>query len=162
MGANQSFNFGNFGDYDSGYTDAYQFDPEKQKAFSGMWSKLGKENESSSFDWDRAGKAVGKSLSYLDQTRKKAERDDFMSQVPRALGRGTGGFSGQVLDNLGVVYPPQQAPIYIPGTQSGGGGGGLFGAAGGLAGSLGTAAGIFGPLGAPIGAGIGGMIDRFV
>ena len=151
----------NFGD-DIGYSSGFQFDPEKHKAFSGMWSKFGKENESSSVDWDNRRKARDTSLSYLGQTRKKAERDDFMSQVPRALGRGTEGYGGQVLDNFGVVYPPQQAPIYIPATQSGGGGGGLFGSAGGLAGSLGTAAGIFGPLGAPIGAGIGGIIDRFV
>lgn len=143
--------------YDSGFN----FSPEKQKAFSGMWSKFGKENESSSFDWDTAGKAVGKATSWLEQTRKKAERDEFMSQVPRALGRGTEGLGGQIFDGFGFTQAAQHAPIYVPATQSGGGGGGLFGSVGGLAGTLGTAAGIFGPLGAPIGAGIGGIIDRF-
>jgi hypothetical protein len=124
MGANQSFNLGNFGDY-AGYSSGFQFDPEKQKAFSGMWSKLGKENESSSFDKDSKpdwSKALNLATSYLGKAREKGEQDDFMSKVPRALGSGTGGFGGQVLDNLGVVFPPQQAPIYIPGVQSGGGG----------------------------------------
>ena len=134
------------------------FDIDKTGYFGSGPSPFRKDNSANWAD------AIGKATSWLGQTRKKAERDDFMSKLPYALGRGSQGFGGQVLDNLGVVMPNQHAPIVIPGTQQGGGGGGggLFGAAGGLAGSLGTAAGIFGPLGAPIGAGIGGIVDRFV
>jgi len=141
---------------------------------------------SGEFSWDKAGKfggtaenltknpfgggnvgnridAFGKATSWLGQSRKKAERDEFMSKMPYALGSGSQGFGGQVLDNLGVVMPNQHAPIVIPGTQQGGGGrDGLFGEIGGLAGAIGTAAGVFGPLGMPIGAGVGGLIDRFV
>ena len=106
------------------YSSGYQFDPEKHKAFSGTWSKFGKENESSSFDsgskpdWS---KALNLATSYLGKAREKGERDESWSKLPYALGRGTGGFGGQVLDNLGVVYPPQQAPIIIPGVQNEGG-----------------------------------------
>jgi len=115
----------------------------------------------SPFDGRRL-EAFGKANSWLERTREKADQDEAWSKLPYALGRGSQGFGGQVLDNLGVVMPNQHAPIVIPGVQQSGGGGGLFGAAGGLAGALGQAAGVFGPLGMPIGAAVGGMIDRFV
>ena len=164
MGVNQSFNLGNFGDY-AGYSSGYQFDPEKHKAFSGMWSKLGKENESSPSksdskpDW---GKALNVATSYLGKAREKRERDEILSKLPYALGRGTGPYGGEIFDGFGFTQPSQHAPIVVPGVQQSGGRGGLFGEIGGLAGAAGTAAGVFGPLGMPIGAGIGGMIDRFV
>lgn len=147
------------------YSSGYQFDPEKQKAFSGMWSKFGKENESSSSDsgskpdWS---KALNLATSYLGKAREKGERDEALSKLPYALGRGTGASGSQIFEGFGYMQPSQHAPIVIPGVQQSGGRGGLFGAAGGLAGALGQAAGVFGPLGMPIGAAVGGMIDRFV
>ena len=136
---------------------------------------------SGEFSWDKAGKfggtaenltknpfgggnvgnwtdAIGKATSWLGQSRKKAEQDEAMSKLPYALGRGTGGFGGQVLDNLGVVFPPQQAPIYIPGVQQQGSGKGskIGQVAGAALGAL-----IGGPAGMTIGAGLGSAGGSF-
>jgi hypothetical protein len=46
------------------------------------------------------------------------------------FGRGTEGSAGKVLDNLGVVFPQQHAPMFIPGVQ---GEQGLFGKIAGAA-----------------------------
>lgn len=46
------------------------------------------------------------------------------------FGRGTEGSAGKVLDNLGVVFPQQHAPMFIPGVQ---GEQGLFGKIAGVA-----------------------------
>jgi hypothetical protein len=70
-----------------------------------------------------------------------------------------GGKAGQVLDNLGVVFPQQHAPIIIPGVQNQGGKGVGQRIAGGLGGALqGAAMGsAFGPIGTVGGALIGGF-----
>lgn len=135
------------------------FDVDKTGSFGSGPSPFG---GGSGANW---GQALGKAVSWLGQSRKKAEQDDFMSKVPRALGRGTEGFGGQVLDNLGVVFPPQQAPIYIPGVQQGGGGKGsqigqLAGTAAGLAASAlipGVGPMIGASIGGSLGGGIGGL-----
>lgn len=113
------------------------------------------------FDWGKAGSAGTDFLkSWLDKDREKY-RDEarFGGDLPY-FGKGFNGTGGQVLENLGVVYPQQHGPMYLPGQQ--GSKGGLFGDIGGAAGALGSAFGVFGPLGAPIGAMAGKFIDRAV
>lgn len=78
--------------------------------------------------------------SYYDMTKKglfdKAEdkRDsqdsDRFGRDSGGFGRGTEGSAGKVLDNLGVVFPSQHAPMFIPGMQ---GEQGLFGKIAGAA-----------------------------
>ena len=93
-----------------------------------------------------------------DKYREKAEQSG-----PRVLGYPMGGGAGQVLENWGVVFPQQHAPIFVPG------GGGSTGKstgqriAGGLGGALqGAATGAaLGPIGAVGGALIGGFGGAF-
>jgi len=138
---------------------------------------------SGEFSWDKAGKfdgtaenlrkdpfgggnvgnridAFGKATSWLGQSRKKAEQDEAMSKLPYALGRGIGGFGGQVLDNLGVVYPPQHAPIYIPGVQQQQQSSGRGSKIGQIAGAA-LGAVIGGPAGMTIGANLGSAGGSF-
>lgn len=118
--------------------------------------------------WDKSyGKYNDPEESYLNKAksnlfgiaRKKRDEDEsaFGRSSGFGIGRGMEGSAGQVLPDLGVVYPQQHAPMFIPGQE--GKRSGIFGQAGGLAGALGSAFGIFGPLGAPIGAAVGGLID---
>lgn len=142
------------------YTGA--FDPKKYDAFSNAW-KTG-------FDANGGGSNISDTFSKLfDKTRQsdkwqsrmtgfgdKSERNwPYGSSAHGGEWSKTG--AGQVLENLGVVYPQQHSPMFIPGQE--GKKSGIFGQAGGLAGALGSAFGIFGPLGAPIGAAVGGLID---
>jgi len=150
--------------YDSGFN----FSPEQSKAFSGMWSKLGKENASSTFPGtfgEGSGsqvptwaKAFGLASSYLDKTRKDSEQENAMRKMPYLLGRGTEGFGGRILDNLGVYQGPQQGPIFIPGAETQGGGKGSK--IGALAGTV-LGAFIGGPAGATIGGSLGSAGGSF-
>lgn len=160
------------------YGSGYQFDPEKQKAFSGMWSKIGKENESSSFDggsgggvaggdWGKVKKALGVASAFAsgfgggrDKYRDKAE--DWKSFGPRQIGYGRYGEGGQLLDNFAYLNPPQAAPFVFPGEGSTGKSTGQR-IAGGLSGALSGAAtgAAFGPVGAVVGGLIGGAGGAF-
>lgn len=117
-------------------------------------------------DWRGVGDAGSSFLkSYLDREKERDSgafgKDSFGSSGAKAFGgEWSRSGSGQVLDNLGVVYPQQFSPMYIPGQPGTPGKKGLFGDIGGAAGMLGTAFGVFGPLGAPIGALAGSFVDR--
>lgn len=83
------------------------------------------------------------------------------------IGTGTSGGGGKVLDNLGVVYPQQHAPIVIPGVQQqssnrGSKIGRLAGTALGIGASMlipGVGPMIGASLGGSLGGGVGGFFD---
>jgi hypothetical protein len=104
-------------------------------------------------------KAAGVFGSLLSKAGGNKYREKAEQGGPRVLGDPMGGKAGQVLDNLGVVFPQQHAPIFIPGVQNQGGKGVGQRIAGGLGGALqGAAMGsAFGPIGTVGGALIGGF-----
>lgn len=110
---------------------------------------------SGSGDWTKGAQFLGSFLSKMGDKDKYRTQAEFSG--PRPLGYPSFGQAGQVLENLGVVFPQQAAPIFIPGVQEGKGTGQRI--AGGLGGALSGAAtgAAFGPIGAIGGALIGGF-----
>ena len=93
-----------------------------------------------------------------DSLNKEQNRNRYSGQLTGSRGvyggqSSTGG-SGQILENLGVVYPQTYSPIVIPGQQGSSGGAGVGGDIGSLAG-MGIGALIGGPAGAALGSQIG-------
>jgi len=85
-------------------------------------------------------------------------RDEAEKESGPKIGTGTSGGGGKVLENLGVVYPQQHAPIVIPGVQNQRGTrGGTIGRLAGTALGLGASALIPG-VGPMVGASIGGSL----
>lgn len=85
------------------------------------------------------------------------DRGDSWGRYP-FMEKGTSGLGGQLLDNLAIAYPPQQGPMYIPGSEGSGStvGGAISGALGGAA-----AGSTFGPWGAVAGGVLGGIGGLF-
>ena len=108
-------------------------------------------------------KAAGVFGSLLSKAGGNKYREKAEQGGPRVLGSPVGGRAGQILDNLAVVYPQQQAPIFIPGVENAGGKSTGQRIAGGLGGALqGAAMGsAFGPIGTVGGALIGGFGGAF-
>lgn len=162
---------GSWGKNDSPFgmspADAYKFDYDKTGAFDiGAPAK----------PFGDSGSSGPKAVDYLKafasnafggdegKYRRKAEEEDAKVRFGQAIAGG----SGRVLDNLGVVYPQQHAPIYIPGVQQGGSGGkgGKIGRLAGTALGLGASMLIpgVGPMigasiGGSLGGGVGGLFD---
>ena len=135
-------------------------------SMSGSWTKLGSTNNftgaedwskmpdlseafgGGKFDVDKSGlkfdggsktdflKAAGVFGSLLSKAGENKYRDKSEESGPRVLGYPTAGKTGQLLDNLAVVYPQQHAPIFIPGVQNQGGKGVGQRIAGGALGAL--------------------------
>ena len=89
------------------------------------------------FDWGKAGSAGADFLKgWLDKDREKYRDEAKFGGDRPYFGEGFKGTGGQVLENLGVVYPQQSGPAYLPGQQGspgflgGGGGKALAGIAG--------------------------------
>ena len=120
----------------------------------------GKPVSSGRTDWTKGAEFLGGFLSKMGQDKYRSEANDYIG--PRALGYPSFGGSGQVLENLGVVYPQQQAPFFIPGSEGGGKSTGQR-IAGGLGGALSGAAtgAAFGPIGIAAGALLGGASGAF-
>jgi hypothetical protein len=83
-------------------------------------------------DWGELGGTV---TSLLGKARDTDKYKDWAerSRSP-VFGDWSKGSSGQVLENLGAVYPQQQGPMFIPGAEGGG--------SSGLGSAIGTIAGI--------------------
>ena len=124
---------------------------EEKKAFG--------DSSSGSGDWTKGAQFLGSFLSKMGDKDKYRTQAEFSG--PRPLGYPSFGQAGQVLENLGVVYPQQHAPIFIPGVQEGKSTGQRI--AGGLGGALSGAAtgAAFGPIGAVAGGLIGGFGGAF-
>lgn len=138
------FKVPSFSDYSS------VFKQDKDEAFSRAW-KTG-------FDADDGGKEISSLYSSLFDKAKKTDKyrqwgeDQRSGQFGSSQGAFGGDWSrgggGQVLENLGVVYPQQHSPMFIPGVEGKKGIGGTIGSiVGGIGGAL-----IGGPVGAAIGA----------
>ena len=70
------------------------------------------------FDWGKAGSAGADFLkSWLDKDREKYRDEAKFGGDRPYFGEGFKGTGGQVLENLGVVYPQQHGPMYLPGQQ---------------------------------------------
>ena len=178
MSANQAFSRTNFGDYYSGgaggsaFFDAPGLKAGQFKDFDYgdfSWDKEGKFNETaenlkkdplgkSGSGW---GQALGIASSFLQEAKDKGKKDDFIQKLPYALGSGSSGFGGQLLDNLGVVMPNQHAPIVIPGVQTAGGGSSGTGSKIGRFAGAALGAVLGGPAGMTIGATLGGGAGSF-
>ena len=136
------------------------------KDFPGAWNKEESKTfgGSSGADWKKGAQFLGGYLSKLggsDQDKYRSQAEQFGA---RPLGYPMGGSGGQILDNLGVVFPRQHAPLYIPNVVDGGGkstGQRIAGAAGGaLQGFMsGAATGM--PHMAGLGAIVGGLTGGF-
>ena len=110
-------------------------------------------------DWSKGAQFLGSFLSKMggsDEDKYRSQAEQF---GPRSLGYPMGGSGGRILDNLGVIFPQQAAPLYIPGVVDLGGKSTGQRIAGGLGGALsGAAAGApLGPFGIAAGALIGGF-----
>lgn len=92
-------------------------------------------------DWSGTFKGL------FNKTRDTDKWQSYASQRPSG-GEWNKPYSGNVLENLGVVYPQQQSPMFIPGAE---GKKGLGGTIGSLVGGIGGAL-IGGPVGAVLGA----------
>jgi len=91
---------------------------------------------------------------------KEQNRNRYSNQLnePRGAygGQPSTGGSGQILDNLGVVYPQTHSPVVIQGQQGSPGVGGDIGKLAGM--GLGFVLG--GPAGAALGRQIGGEVGN--
>jgi len=117
--------------------------------------------EQEPINWNKFGVAEPKKRfagEVWDVLNKEQNRNRYSSQLnePRGGygGQPSTGGSGQILENLGVVYPQTHSPIVIPGQQGSSGGAGVGGDIGSLAG-MGIGALIGGPAGAALGSQIG-------
>ena len=121
------------------------------------WSKGG-----GGIDWNKPSFGVGlegydkkEQPSWYDAIKKGLQSTASQQRQEREddarFGSATGGSAGQVLENLGVIFPQQHAPVFIPGQQSKGKGGTIGSIAGMIGGAL-----IGGPAGAALGGQLGG------
>ena len=95
--------------------------------------------------------------SLFDKARDTDKYRNYGEFSRPSFGDWSRGGSGQVLENLGVVYPQQQGPMFIPGVE---GSQSPWGKIGQIAGTIGGAL-IGGPAGASIGGAIGGTAGSF-
>lgn len=112
----------------------------------------------SGFDIDKSGmfeKLFDKAKD-TEKYRRMGESSGFSGGSQQgAFGGGmASGGSGKVLENLGVVFPQQHSPMFIPGAE---GKKGLGGTIGSLVGGIGGAL-IGGPAGFGIGSQLGGGV----
>jgi hypothetical protein len=105
--------------------------------------------------WGKAARFAGDIWKTMQQ--KKSYRDELESSNRPYGGQTSGSASGQILPNLGVVYPPTFSPIVIPGQQPSGSSGtsGIGSTLGGLAGSA-----LLPGIGGPIGSALGGYAEK--
>ena len=115
-----------------------------------------KSDSGSKFDALKGAGIIQSLFSKADERKYRGMGEQSEAKV----GDPMGGRAGQVLDNLGVVFPQQHAPIVIPGVENQGGKGigqrAVQGAAGAFQGFLAGAA-HGGPHMAGIGALVGGI-----
>jgi hypothetical protein len=137
-----------FGDYD--------FDPDRKSGAEMFPSAYGDDASSKSdkgWSSEKTGKLAGTIGSLLSKAAdKKSYREEAEKGSKVRFGEASGGRAGQVLDNLGVVFPQMHAPIIIGASGPTGKSTGQR-IAGGLGGALqGVAAGsAFGPVGMALG-----------
>jgi len=87
-----------------------------EEAWRGFTSS-DKSDSGSKFDALKAAGVVSSLLSKADEKKYRGMGEKSETK----FGEPMGGKAGQVLDNLGVVFPQQHAPIIIPGVQNQGG-----------------------------------------
>lgn len=102
---NLSSQFGKSGDWDWGSQPG-------QEAYRGFTSS-DKSKSSSTSDALKAAGIFSSLLSKADEKKYRGMGEESKTK----FGDPMGGKAGQVLDNLGVVFPQQHAPIVIPGIQ---------------------------------------------
>jgi len=135
------------------------FKPKNDGAFSNAW-KTG-------FDVEGGGKGISSLYSSLfdkardtEKYRRMGESSGFSGGSQQgAFGGGmASGGTGKVLENLGVVFPQQHAPMFIPGVEGKKGLGSTIGGLAGIGASFipGLGPGIAAAMPA-IGSGIGGL-----
>jgi len=119
--------------------------------------------EQEPIDWNKFGVAEPKKRfagEIWDSLNKEQNRNRYSNQLnePRGVygGQPSTGGSGQILDNLGVVYPQTHSPVVIQGQQGSPGVGGDIGSLAGM--GLGFALG--GAGGAVLGEKIGGKVGN--
>lgn len=95
--------------------------------------------------------------SLFDKTRDTDKYRNYGESSRPYFGDWSRGGGGQVLENLGVIYPQQQGPMFLPGVE---GRQSPWGKIGQIAGTIGGAL-IGGPAGASIGGSIGGTAGSF-
>lgn len=112
------------------------------------WEKPSFDVASKKTDWGEAFKGL------FDKTRDTDKWQSYASSQKPIMGEGSKPYAGQVLENLGVVYPQQHAPVFVPGVEGKKGFGGTIGSiVGGIGGAL-----IGGPAGFGIGSQLGGGV----
>lgn len=151
------WNLGGLGDYGK-ETSGWGSD-----VFGGKGSSLKDDYDWGGFskgtDWGGGFSAAKEKPSFLENWLSGVKESESEGKYRRKAERGGGGvyggewnkpFGGQVLENLGVVYPQQYSPMFIPGLE------GQKGTTGSQIGRFAGAA-LGAALGGPVGASLGGM-----
>ena len=127
--------------------------PDYSGAFS---SGKSSETSSSSGGSKGGGSELASTIAGLFEKANERKYQKQMSDSVKIGETGASGKSGQVLDNLSVVYPQQHAPVYVPGVEGKKGFGSTIG---GIAGAIGGSLipGVGTGLGATLGSGVGGF-----
>lgn len=106
------------------------------KAYTGGYGDFGSKASGTvarpkrNIDWGELSDTVS---SLFSKARDTDKYRDYAYRSSPAFGDWSKGGGGQVLENLGVVYPQQQGPMYLPGTE---------GRRSGVGSAIGTLAGI--------------------
>lgn len=131
--------------------------PSGANAFSPKYKGFDPSYSGSKFGAQEFLSAFSSGLKSQDENKY---RDWGSSQSFPFMIKGSEGGGGQILENLGVVFPQQQGPMFIPGQEGkkskwGALGGALLGAATGFIPGVGLAGAA---LGSQLGGGLGGSL----
>jgi hypothetical protein len=107
-----------YGDIQPGYKNPLEGSGSIKKDYDwGSFSKGVDWNQTPEIDRSGLFESLFDKTRQTDKYRSRAERESDYDSDRAFGGEWNRPSSGQVLENLGVVYPQQQSPMYLPGQQ---------------------------------------------